>query len=133
MDAGQELLFRDRTAMKHIEKLLKRVVDQAIEGNTSLCELLESKASSDQWVQLTWDSINASYPFADEPIATMRDLGLPVPSFLELDSWKPHSFVTFEHGANTFDEISAFVAAYFEKVLGTSAAEKDLRIVEEQL
>jgi hypothetical protein len=119
--------------MNHIEELLKRVIDQAAEGNTSFCVLLESKSSPDQWVQLSWDTINAAYPFAQEPMEKLRELKLPEFPYLEISGWEPHKVATFEHGADDLKQIAAFVTAYFKKVLGVSAATKDLRTEEQQL
>jgi hypothetical protein len=119
--------------MNHIEQLLKMVIDQAAEGNTSFCVLLESKTSPQRWMQLSWDTINAAYPFAEEPLIKIRQLELPEFPNLEIAGWKPRKFATIEHGADKLDEISAFVIAYFKKVLGVSAAKKDLRVEEQQL
>ena len=119
--------------MKYIEQLLQRVIDQAAEGNTSFCVLLESKKSPNRWVQLSWDTINAAYPFAEDPTTKIRDLELPEFAYLEISGWEPSKFATFEHGAVKLDEISAFVTSYFKNVLGVSAAKKDMRIEEQQL
>jgi hypothetical protein len=116
--------------MNHVKTLLTKVIDEAAAGNDSLCILLESKRSSDKWVQLTWDNVNAAYPLADDPAEKLAAL---VPACFELSTWEPRLYVTWEHGGERLDEIAAFVVAYFEKVLDVGAAKNDLRVEEQQL
>ncbi len=119
--------------MNQIEQLLKEVIGQAAEGNEGFCVLLEARTAPDKWVQLTWEAINGAYPFSTEPLAKVRELALPDYPYLEVSDWKPGKFVTFAHGAERTDQIATFVTAYFQNVLGVSAAEAHLRVERQQL
>ncbi len=119
--------------MQYIQRLLEHVIDAAARGNTDLCIHLESKSTPDRWVQLTFDSINATYPFADEPLAKARALELPQYRSLEVMDWKPNVYATFEHGTDELEQVAAFVAEYMQKILGVNPAEPDVRVEEQQL
>jgi hypothetical protein len=119
--------------VKHIEELLQKVIDQAAAGKTGYCITLESREEPKKWVQFTWDTINAAYPFVAEPSSMLRELKLPDSSHLELSGWEPNTFATFEHPADQLDRSAMFVAAYFDKVLGVSAKRSDLRVTEQEL
>jgi hypothetical protein len=119
--------------MNHIEGLLRRVVDEAAEGNPDCCILLESASDPNKWVQLTWANVNAAYPFPDEPLARLRAARVPEYPDYSLLCWESGKYATFDHPADPLDGIAAFVAGYFERVLGVSAAEEALRVEVEQL
>src|SRR4051794_21680590 len=119
--------------MNFIEQRLNHVIAAAADGRTSLCVTLESKSDPNKWVQFTWDTINAAFPFADEPLGRIKALELPVFPSQEFNSWKPMQFATFHHGVKDLEQIAAFVSAYLEKVLGVSAAEEALKIEEQEL
>jgi hypothetical protein len=115
----------------HIERWLRRAVEAAAAGDIDCCILLESLRDVGSWVQLTWDTVNAAYPFADDPMARVRAAGVPEYPYCELTAWEPEKYATFEHPAEPLDRVAGFVAAYFERVLGVSAAEGALRVLEE--
>ena len=117
----------------HIEQHLERVIAAAADGNPQLCIVLESISKPAMWMQIAWDMLNASYPFADEPRAKLQALGIDEYPYLEVTSWEPHKYATLAHGADPVPAIAAFVVAYFEKMLGVSAAPDALRIEEQQL
>jgi hypothetical protein len=118
-------------AMNHVKTLLAKVIDEAAAGNDAFCILLESKKSSDKWVQLTsWDEVNAAYPLADDPAEKLAAL---VPAGFKLSAWEPRLYVTWEHGGDRLDDLAAFIVVYFEQVLGASSAKNDLRVEEQQL
>ena len=97
--------------MNHIEGLLRRVVDEAAQGNPDCC----------------------AYPFPDDPLARVRAAGVPEYPDCSLLCWESGKYATFDHPADPLDGIAAFVAGYFERVLGVSAAEEALRVEVEQL
>jgi hypothetical protein len=119
--------------MEHIERWLRHVVDEAAEGNPDCCILLESVSDPDRWVQLTWEHVNAAYPFADEPLARVQAAGVPGCPYCVVATWEAGKYATFEHPAEPLDGIAGFVTGYLERVLGVSAAEGELRVEEQQL
>ncbi len=119
--------------MQHIEQWLCRVADEAKAGNKEYCVLLESVAFPDRWVQLTWDSVNAAYPYTDEPLARIRADGVPTYPNMTLSEWESEKYATFKHPLKPLAEIAEFVSQYIEVILGVSSAEDALSVEEEQL
>jgi hypothetical protein len=118
---------------KSIEEYLEQVVSEAETGNTDCCILLEAKKDSGQWVQLTWDSINAAYPFVEEPLMKLKELKIGLFPGLELSSWEQKKYATFEHPAQPLGQLARFVEEYLTRVLGVGVQRKDLRVEQQQL
>jgi hypothetical protein len=119
--------------MIDLRGLLQEAIDQAVDGNSDLCVTIESVANPDKWIQLTWDTVNAAYPYADNPLDHLRELKLPDYPDLKLVTWEPNKFATFGHAANDVDRIAKFVGAYLEALLGVCVNEETLRIQKEML
>jgi len=119
--------------VKHIERWLDRVAEEARAGDKEYCVLLESVAFPDRWVQLTWQFVNADYPYTDEPMARLKAAGVPLFPQIELESWESEKYATFKRPPEPRQEIAEFVSKYMEIILGISSAEDALRVEEEQL
>lgn len=119
--------------MEHIEELLQRVLREAKAGNTDFCVLVESLQSPDCWLQLTWEYVNAAYPFEDAPLERARAAGVREYAGCAVESWQPKTYATFEHPTEPTSQIAEFIQDDLEKVLRVSAAEDALQVEEQQL
>jgi hypothetical protein len=96
---------------------IQRILDAASEGDTDQCLDITLPDSPDAWAQITWDMINAYYPYEDEPENHLSgDIGLPEGS--EVIEWKPGEFVTVECGVDDAGAIERFVIRYLSMVTG---------------
>lgn len=93
-------------------------ISAAESGDRKFFVTLESRRDENVWIQLRWDSINASYPHSTDPSQMLESVGINLPPGVELEVWEPNRFATFEHGAFPTEPLVAFVEAYFNQVLG---------------
>jgi hypothetical protein len=101
----------------------RRAVAAAEEGERDFTVTLESRQDPNRWIQLTWDAINVAFPLATEPTAELARRGFTLPEDVELAAWEAGKFATFEHGAEPFAELVAFVERYSREVLGVEPEE----------
>jgi len=101
-----------------VPRFLSEVIQEARKGNPNLCITLEDPENPGIWIQLTWDSINVSFPRATHPKETLTEFGIDLPILVELASWEANTFATFSHNAEPVLGLSEFVTAYSLKVLG---------------
>ncbi len=106
--------------MRSFEEAFEKVLAEAADGNTSLCVTFENEADDSKWIQMTWDSINASYPNREDPLKLLRGFGLSVPRYVEVIGWEAEKYVTFSHGADDLPALSAFVVQYVTRILGVA-------------
>jgi hypothetical protein len=105
---------------------IQRILDAASEGDTDQCLDIILPDSPDAWAQITWDTINAYYPYFDEPENHLtKDIRLPNGS--EVIEWKPGEFVTVECGVDDARAIEEFVIRYLSMV--TDNQGRTLRLV----
>ena len=96
---------------------IQRVLDAASEGDTNQCLDISLPDSSYVWAQITWDMINAYYPYDDEPENHLSgDIRLLEGS--EVLEWKPGEFVTVECGVDDAGAIERFLVSYLSMVTG---------------
>jgi hypothetical protein len=92
----------------------------AEEGNTFFCGTFEDRPVGKKWIQITWDTINTSYPSVEDPVVRLRELGLDLPRYVEVVGWEAGKYVTFSHGADDLPALSSFVTEYAQKILGAT-------------
>ncbi len=82
------------------------------EGYFSTYEL---KSNPEIWLQLTPDCLNIYYPFVENPIEKLKELGLDYSCF-EISCWEEKLFLTLDFKTTNHNEISQFIVNYFLKV-----------------
>lgn len=105
--------------MSLIEECFKLVIDSASQGDRDSAIVIEDSCDPEKWVQISWDYINAAYPFTDFPITRFTSLSIDLPNSLELSDWSAERYVTFQHGAEPLGELAHFVEQYFSKILNS--------------
>jgi hypothetical protein len=92
-------------------------IDRASSGNPDCKVTVEDSLDCTKWVQLSWDSINAAYPFTNPPLEILNSFSIAIPEFVEISEWSPNRFVTFEHSAEPLEDLARFVEQYFARIL----------------
>lgn len=105
-------------------------IDRASSGEFGYRVTLESVSNDSIWVQLSWDKINAAYPFQIAPSLLFEKLALPLPPMAEVSEWTPQQFVTIEHGAEPLDDLVVFVESYLARALDSSVGQVKFRVSE---
>ncbi|MEN9360512.1 MAG: hypothetical protein RL095_2047 [Verrucomicrobiota bacterium] len=113
---------------KLIESAFISAIDAAVDGHDDFCITLESNSNPDIWIQIAWDTINASYPFSEPPLKILANHSIHLPNNLNVGEWKSGQFVTFEHGAEPLPELVNFVDLFARKLLGVQSPDADLKI-----
>jgi hypothetical protein len=114
--------------MTIVERSFREAIDAAAEGDHEFLLTLEATSDKDKWVQLTWDAINAVYPYNDDPAERLERHGITAPALVEVSAWKPGQFVTFGHGADSLGPLVHFVERYIRDVLGVEPDERGLSV-----
>jgi hypothetical protein len=90
---------------------------------TRCCTVVAQNASGAMtWVQVLAGSVNMMYPYAGDPVETLRVCSVRSPQGLEVIEWEPTSFATFEVPASSARELAFFVHQLFTMVLGCDEA-----------
>ena len=116
--------------MSFIGSCFQTAIDRAIAGDHDYTITLESIDSEAIWIQLSWDKINAAYPFPGDPSQILSDLSLKLPPYVEVSEWSPQEFVTLEHSAEPIEDLVHFVEEYLRKALRASIEKSSFRIIE---
>lgn len=116
--------------MSFIGDWFRIAVDRASSGEFGYTVTLESVKDEGVWIQLSWDRINAAYPFQVAPAQLFESLALSLPPLAEVSEWAPQQFVTIEHGAEPLDDLVVFVESYLAKALGSPAEQVNFRASE---
>lgn len=103
--------------MSLVNEFFRTAIERASAGEFGYTATLESMDNHGAWVQLSWDKINAAFPFDTPPLEIFDSLSLQLPSFAEVSEWAPHKFVTIEHGAEPLEDLIAFVENYLKMAL----------------
>jgi hypothetical protein len=111
-----------------VRKCLDEAIAHAVDGDRRHCVALESRRDEAVWVEITWDVINAAYPYEVEPAELLRAQDIEMPSGVSLEQWKPNVYASFEHAALPTEPVAEFVEAYFERVLRIVPSEFTLKI-----
>jgi hypothetical protein len=111
-----------------VAECFQRAVAAAKEGNRDFTVTLESRQDPNRWIQLRWDAINVAFPLDTEPTGELARRGFTFPEGVELSAWEVGKFATFEHAAEPFAELVAFVERYSREVLGVEANESAFTI-----
>ena len=114
-----------------IETSFRRAIEAAEDGNGDARVTLETHGEPHTWLQLSYDTINAAYPLAEEPTNVLTALSITLPEYVEVSAWEAHKFVTFEHGAEPLPDLVRFVQDYTAKVLHIAEPDTVFRVVEE--
>lgn len=112
-----------------IELYLQQAIHAAEQGNRDFCITIQAKDDETRWVQLTWDCINAAYPFSDEPLGQLGKLGIMLSPEIHLLDWKSGTYATFAHPAKELGQIAKFVLEYLQKVLDADPQKRDLQVI----
>lgn len=107
--------------MHELAQHIADIVRAAEEGDTYQCITVASEADPSVWAQVTWDMLNASYPFSDSPATKTQVQALSAPEDFALVEWEPHSHITWEHGSTDPKGIAAFTLSYLRTLYGELA------------
>jgi hypothetical protein len=109
-----------------LEQAFRDAIAAAAAGDDSFVTL-ESVRDPNLWVQITADSINAFYPRATEPPATLAALSIVLPDGVALISWEADMFATFEHRGEPLPDLVRFVEQYLSRILGITSPDTTMR------
>jgi len=109
--------------MDAIKRFLQRAIDEAENGNEDFRVSLVTRSNKAQWFQISWDSLNFSYPSSEDPGSAIERVGISLPALVTLAEWKPGLYATFDHGADSPEVIASFCADFLQKVLGINPSE----------
>jgi len=87
-------------------------VREALARGASWCVTFEISDASHKWVQFTGDTINATYPYEEQPESRLGELG----SFHLVD-WAKNSYVTGTLKLDNAEAIATWIDKYFIEVL----------------
>jgi len=91
----------------------------SLNDSPKLCANFDSRNSvgDNVWIQVFAGTVNAMYPFGDEPLQRLRSIGVDVPAGVELTEWEPNNFATFSvENVSTRDQ-AEFVDQLFVRLL----------------
>ena len=100
-----------------VAEWFQRAVAAAEAGDRDFTVTLESRQDPNRWIQLRGDAINVAFPLDTEPTAELARRGFTFSEYVELSAWEAGKFATFEHAAEPFAELVAFVERYSREVL----------------
>lgn len=82
------------------------------------CTTFGVSTESDRWVQVTPDTLNIAYPYAEQPIDLLQRVGVNRLTDLTLVDWKPHVYATFNYSKDLSErELARLVDQLFILVL----------------
>lgn len=90
----------------------------------ALCATLaaRSAAGAEVWVQVMAGTVNLAYPFADDPVARLRQANAFATLEPSLIGWEANAYATFDTGGIAARDIAFCVDRIFTKVLGCDDA-----------
>ncbi len=80
------------------------------------CATFEANENSELWVQLLQGSINASYPYADDPLLRLGRHGL-AEQVEEMIAFEANAYATFTLKEASVTSSAGFVDAWFSAIL----------------
>ena len=101
------------------------------DDDEDICITIEASLNPGLWTQITQMNLNMTYPFSafsDPPLETLQHFGIVLPDEVELNSWEPQTFATFDHAWEDVGELAKFLTAYLELVLKMPAINDALKI-----
>ncbi len=119
--------------MEQLLKLIHNVNKEAEAGNAYECVMIASAKDPEIWLQITWNMINLSYPFANEPESQLKTLGLVLPQGTQIVEWEPQESATWEFDVSDPAKITEFALAYLAAVYGDSCAPEQLVIEQQEM
>lgn len=108
-----------------LNKQIQKVVEAAVDGDTDQCLNINLHDDDQKWVQVTWDMINAFYPYENEPQYHLTDLCV-IPSGSEIIDWKAGQYVTIKYDTDDVNEIRTFIIAYLSLLADRKITEPEL-------
>jgi hypothetical protein len=104
--------------MGTIADYLDLAINEAANGDPDFRITLQKPNETLRWLQISWDSMNFSYPSHEDPVVAMTRVGIRPPALVELTDWQPGKYATFEHGADSLEAIASFVEQFVSRVVG---------------
>jgi hypothetical protein len=104
-----------------IAECIETAIAKAADGEEDFRVNVQNANNSAQWLQISWDLFNASYPHELNPVALFSQLEIELPEFVQIEEWSPNEFVTFSHGAHSISVLSSFLESYLLKVMGANS------------
>lgn len=111
---------------------IRPVLREVVGGAPDTCATLEVEGDADRWVQAVDRTINAAYPYDDNPEERIARLGLP-PLPAKFVGWEAGKFATFEFAGLEVNTTAAWIDAYFVRVLGCTEGEYHLDVAFEKI
>jgi hypothetical protein len=101
--------------MQTLEQIVRTFIAEAMSSDMDLCLTIEGKENPTAWVQITWDSLNVSFPVSAHPLNYIKSLGIALPKGSELLNFETESFATFSHDGGDIPGVTRFVQQYFHR------------------
>jgi tetratricopeptide (TPR) repeat protein len=133
MGISNHWAFLKGDPVQSLEKAIQTFMDEALSSDMDNCLTLESRQDPKAWVQITWNSLNFSFPFSSEPIQYLKSKGVALPKGSKLLNYESGSFATFDHGADDIPGLAQFVRQYFLSAFNIAPDINSLVIGQEQL
>lgn len=111
---------------------IRPVIREVVAGAPDTCATLEVAGAPEKWMQIVDRTINAAYPHTDHPEENVRSLGISLHS-AKLVAWESSKFATFEFPELQQDVASAWIDAYFVRMIGCTEGEYHLDVTFEKL
>ena len=119
--------------MQELVDAIVGVVSEAENGNPFECVNIASEKDPEIWVQIAWDLVNVSYPFADNPTEHLKTFDVVVPENFELVEWEPELHATWECAESDPETSAAFALAYLGAVYKVSGNPENLVFERQEL
>jgi aminopeptidase N len=111
---------------------IRPALREVIAGAPDMCTTLVIEGDADKWIQVVDRTINATYPYSDNPQERIVKLGLPQVS-AELVAWEAGRFATFELSRFQLNDVALWIDAYFVLVTGCTRGEYHLDVTIERI
>jgi hypothetical protein len=120
-------------SMQSLEQIIQAFVNDAKSSDMDLCLTIESREDSSAWVQITWDSVNASFPISSHPVQYLKSKGVVLPKGWGLLDYEADSFATFKYDSKELQNLIQFVKQYFQGVFGIKLSVETMAFRREEL
>jgi len=119
------LMLDHKTMNADLLAEIRLALQKVVEGAPDTCVTFEVEGDSDKWVQVFDQTVNAAYPYSDNPEERLSKLGLSLIS-TKLNCWEENKFATFEVTPFEVEPVTEWIDAYFVRVLGCRSGEYHL-------
>lgn len=110
---------------------IRPALREVMDGAPDSCVTFEVEDDQDKWLQVVDHTINAAYPYADNPEQRLK--ALPGVLGLSITGWEAQKFATFELPEWDVTSLAGWIDAYFVAVLACEAGDYHVDVTYEKL